>query len=93
MPSLNHFKATLRSLSLPTIKYRYLSRGPFPHHPTFVFADGLVTYESTDDVPWTTDGRPSDNEFIDNTVSNTPLGIRFSDGDDNVVTGGKLSTI
>lgn len=53
-------------------------------------ADGLVTYESTDDVPWTTDGRPSDNEFIDNVVSNTPLGIRLSNGDDNVVTGGKL---
>lgn len=48
----------------------------------------MVTYESESDVPWTTDGRSSGNEFYDNTISGSLKGIRFNNGDDNIVRGG-----
>lgn len=33
------------------------------------------------------DGRPSENVFADNVISNTPTGVKLKEGDNNVFTG------
>lgn len=44
---------------------------------------GLYTYEGSDE-PDVSNGRPSDNVFDGNTVSNVKIGVQVKEGDDNV---------
>lgn len=50
---------------------------------------GFHTYEGSDD-PWVSDGRPSENVFTGNIVSNTPTGVNHKDGDSNEFIGTTL---
>ena len=51
------------------------------------FADGLYTYQGSDAPEASSDGRPSDNSFYDNTISNTETGVKIKEGDNTVITG------
>ena len=52
-----------------------------------LFADGLYTYQGSDTPEASSDGRPSDNNFYDNIISNTETGVRIKEADDTVITG------
>lgn len=45
-----------------------------------------MTYKGAD-KRMASNGRPSDNAFFNNVISNTKLGTKFFDGDDNMVYG------
>ena len=48
-------------------------------------AAGIHTYEGRDE-PWASDGRPSENTFDNNIISNTEVGVNLRHGDSNVFT-------
>ena len=48
-------------------------------------AAGIHTYEGSDE-PWASDGRPSENTFDNNIISNTEVGVNLRQGDSNVFT-------
>ena len=51
------------------------------------FADGLYTYQGSDAPEASSDGRPSDNSFYDNTISNTKTGVKIKEADNTIITG------
>ena len=52
-----------------------------------LLADGLYTYQGSDAPDASFDGRPSDNSFYGNTISNTGTGVKIAEADDIVITG------
>jgi len=49
--------------------------------------DGLYTYEGSDEPAVSgNDGRPKNNVFDGNTISNTDVGVKIKEGDDNTFT-------
>ena len=52
-----------------------------------LFADGLYTYQGSDDPEASSDGRPGENSFYDNTISNTETGVKIKEADNTVITG------
>ena len=52
-----------------------------------LLADGLYTYQGSDAPDASSDGRPSDNSFYGNTISNTGTGVKIAEADDTVITG------
>lgn len=57
-----------------------------------LFPDGLYTYEGSDspDVSGN-NGRPKNNVFESNIISNTNVGVKIKDGDDNTFTSESLT--
>lgn len=48
--------------------------------PLALFSVGLFTYFGAD-PPWVGGGRPFSNEFYDNQVTNTRIGVKLKDSD------------
>ena len=79
---------TRRFLSLtPYTASQSLPRVPRQQLYTVSFADGLYTYQGSDAPEASSDGRPSDNSFYDNTISNTETGVKIKEGDNTIITG------
>lgn len=53
--------------------------------------DGLYTYEGSD-APDVSNGRPSNNMFTANTISDCDIGVKINEGDDNSFIGEKETT-
>lgn len=51
---------------------------------------GLFTYFGAD-PPWVDDGRPFSNEFYDNQITNTRIGVKLKDSDRISIKGKKVS--
>ena len=51
-----------------------------------ILPGGFYTYEGSD-PPDVSDGRPSENVFTNNVVSNTPTGVKLNEGDANEFIG------
>lgn len=54
--------------------------------------DGLYTYEGSD-APTIDSGRPYDNTFLNNIISETPVGVKFKNSDGIVVKSEKTRTV
>ena len=52
-----------------------------------LLAGSLYTYQGSDAPGASSDGRPSDNSFYGNTISNTGTGVKIAEADDTVITG------
>lgn len=50
-------------------------------------AAGLYTYKGSEDPDASGDGRPSDNDFVDNEVRNTEMGVYLRNMDDTLIEG------
>ena len=51
------------------------------------FVDGLYTYRGSDEPEVSSDGRPGENSFYDNIISNTETGVKIKEGDNTIITG------
>ena len=51
------------------------------------FVDGLYTYQGSDAPEASSDGRPGENSFYDNTISNTETGVKIKEADNTIITG------
>ena len=69
-----------RPLSSKPLISRILSR-------TVVFADGLFTYHGSDTPEVSSDGRPSENFFYDNAISDTKTSVKIKEANKTVITG------
>ena len=56
-------------------------------HPTAHFTDGLYTYQGSDEPEASSNARPSENNFYDNTISNTETGVKIKKADNTIITG------
>ena len=52
-----------------------------------LLAGSLYIYQGSDAPGASSDGRPSDNSFYGNTISNTGTGVKIAEADDTVITG------
>lgn len=50
-------------------------------------AAGFYTYKGSEDPDASGDGRPSDNDFVDNEVRNTEMGVYLRNMDDTLIEG------
>ncbi|CAM9969463.1 unnamed protein product, partial [Ascophyllum nodosum] len=47
---------------------------------------GLYTYQGSDAPEASSDGRPGENNFYDNTISNTETGVKIKEADNTIIT-------
>ena len=76
----------------PLTFYSFISPSTPPGIPhqqlhTAFSADGMYTYQGSDAPEASSDGRPSDNSFYGNTISNTETGVKVKEGGNIIITG------
>lgn len=56
-------------------------------------SDGMYTYKGSDLPEQTEDGRPGENQFVDNNILNTEVGVKIKEADNTVITGEQISRL